>query len=97
MTVKSVICHDTSKIRVTDKEDTEKIVDFSLIPVCPIVQTGDTWYWGSFIRIGLDSDSGVVAYTEDVVNDFKSLVSSGEIDCCDVDYLGEFGCRVVCR
>lgn len=95
MALETVIGHDAAKIRVAGKEDTKEIVDLTLIPVGSIVQAGNTGDGGSFISVRLDSDAGVVADREQVVDDFKALVSGWVIGGSDGAELRELGSSVI--
>lgn len=76
MTLKSIICHDSSQIRVTEEENTEQIPNLSLVPIGGSENTSGTGNRGHFIRVRLDSDARVELDTEEVVDDFESLRSS---------------------
>jgi hypothetical protein len=89
MAIKSVVGHDSSEIWVSNEEDTEQIVDLSLIPVCSIVQTRNAGDWRCLVGVCLDTNSGVVAHAQEVVDNFESLVSGGKINSSDVGDLGE--------
>jgi hypothetical protein len=95
--IKAIICHDTSQIWVSNKEDAKEIVDLSFVPISPIVQARDTGNGGGLIRICLHSNSGVVAHAQEVVDNLESLVAGREVHGSDVGYLGELGRRVVYR
>ena len=97
MAVKSVVCHDTPQIRVPDEENAKEIIDLSLVPVGPIVEACDAWNRRGLVRICLDSDAGVMAHTQKVVDNFEPLFAGREVHGSDVRYLREFGRGVVYR
>lgn len=77
------------------KEDTKEIVDLTLVPVGSVVQAGDAGDGGGLIGVRLDSDAGVMADGEQVVDDFKALVSGWVIGGSDGAELRELGSSVV--
>lgn len=95
VTIETVVSHDTAQIRVSGEEDTEHVVDFTLVPQGTLKEAGDTGDGGSLVRVGLDTDARVVADTEEVVNDLEALVAGGEVDTSDIGDLGELGGSVV--
>jgi hypothetical protein len=95
MSIKSIVGHDSSEIWVANEEDTKQIINLSLVPVCSIVQTCDARNWRCLVGVCLDTDSGVVAHAQEVVDDFEPLVSGREIDSSDVGDLGKLRCGVV--
>lgn len=95
MAIKAIIGHDTTKIGVANEEDSEKVIDFSLVPVCAIVQATDAGNGTGFIGIGLDANAGVVTDTQQVVDDFEALVPGRVVDGGDVGDLGEFSGGVI--
>jgi len=97
VTLKSVIGHDTAEVRVADKEDTEQVVDFALVPIGAIEEANDARNRRGLVGVRLDPDSGVVADAEEVVNDLEPLVASGEVDGGNVADLGELSRGVVCH
>jgi hypothetical protein len=80
---------------VAHEEHAKEIVYFSFIPVCSIVKAGDTGNWRRFICICLDSDPRVMTNTEQVVDNFKSLVSGWKVNSSDISDLREFGRSIV--
>jgi hypothetical protein len=93
--VEAVIGHDATKIGVANKEDTEQVVDLTLVPVGTIVETAKRRYGSGLVGVGLDTDTGVVADGEHVVDNLEALVAGRVIDSGDVADLGEFGGGVV--
>lgn len=94
MSIETVVRHDASQIWVTNEEYTKQIVYLSLVPVGSVVQTCDAGNWRCFVGVCLDSNTGIVAYAEHIVNDLEPLVSGGVVDGCDVANSCEF-CRSV--
>lgn len=80
---------------MANEENAEEIVDLSFVPVCSVVQTCNAGNWRGLICVGLDSNAGVVAHTQQVIHNLESLVAGGEVDGSDVRYLGKFGRGVV--
>ena len=76
------------------EEDAKEVVHFTLVPVRAVVKVGDGGHWSCFVRVCLDSDTGVVSHGEKVVNDFEALRAGRVIDGGDVGDHGVFGCRV---
>lgn len=95
VSVETVVGHDSTQIGVVDEEDSEEIVDFSLVPVGAIVQTRDGWHGCRLVGVGLHPDAGVVADGEQVVDDLKALVARRVVDSRDVADLGKFGSGMV--
>lgn len=95
MAVESVVGHDSSEIRVANKEDTEQVVNLSFIPVSSIVQAGDRWDWLGLIGVSLDAKTGVMADTEHVVDNLESLVAGWEVNGGNVGNLGVLSGGVV--
>lgn len=93
--VEAVIGHDAAQIRVSGEEHTEHVVHLTLVPQSTLEETSHTGHGGGLIRVGLDTDTGVVANAEQVVDDFKALVAGGEVDTRDIGDLGELGGSVV--
>lgn len=97
MPIKSVVGHNSSKIWVTDKENSEHIIDLPLVPVGSIVKICDAGNRRCLVCVGLHSNPRVVADAQEIVDNLKSLVSGGEIDSGDIGNLGKLGGSVVCR
>jgi len=95
MTVKAVVRHDTSQIRMSSEEHSEKIVNLSLVPVGSIIQVADTGNRPSLICVCLDADTGVVSHTQQIVYNFESLLFRWIVDAGYVRDLGVLGCGVV--
>ena len=95
MPIESVVGHDPSEIRVSDKEDSEKVIHLSLVPVGTIVQTGDGRDRRRFVGVCLDSDARIVAHTQQVVDHFKPLVARWIVDGGNVRHLCKLGCSMV--
>ena len=93
--VETVVGHDATKIGVSDEEDSEQVVDLTLVPVGTIVKTANRRDGGGLVGVGLDTDTGVVTDREHVVNDLEALVAGRIIDSGDVADLGELGGGVV--
>jgi len=69
---------------VANEENTEQIVNLTLVPVGSVVERCDGWDWLCLVGVGLDSYAGVVANTEKVVHNLESLVATWVIDGCDI-------------
>lgn len=95
MSIKPIIRHDPSQIRVPHKKHPKQIIHFPLIPVGAVVEVADGGHGGGFVGVGFDADAGVVAHGEEVVDDFEAGVAGGVVDGGDVGDLGEFGGGVV--
>ena len=95
VSIKSVVGHDAAKIWVSNEEDTEQIVDLTLVPVGTVVESCDRWDWLGLVRVGLDSYPGVVAHREQVINDLESLVAAWKVDSGDIGDGGELGSCVI--
>jgi len=95
MTLEAVVGHDATEIGVAGEEDSKQIVNLALVPVGTIKEGGDAGNGGGLVGVGLDPDSGVVAHTEQVVDDLEALVTGGEVDGGDIADLGELGRGVV--
>lgn len=80
---------------MVDKEDTEQIVNFALVPIGSVIETCDGGNRGRLIGVGLDSNAGVVTDGQHVVDDLESLVSRRVVDGCDVGNAGKLGSGVV--
>ena len=80
---------------MSGEENTEHVVDLTLVPQSTFKQTSHTGDGSSLVGVGLDTDTGVVADTEHVVHDLEALVTGGEVDTRDVGDLGELGGGVV--
>lgn len=80
---------------MSNEEDTEQIVDLTLVPVGTVVESCDRWDWLGLVRVGLDSYPGVVAHREQVINDLESLVAAWKIDSGDIGDGGELSSCVV--
>lgn len=93
--IETVVGHDTAKIGVTDEEDTEQIVDLTLVPVGTIVETAKRRHRGGLVGVGLDTNTGVVADRKHVVDDLETLVTGRVVDGGDVADLGELCGSVV--
>lgn len=95
MTVETVVSHDTAQIGVSREEDTEHVVNLTLVPQGTLKQTSNTGNGSGLVRVGLDTDAGVITDAQQVVNDFETLVTGGEVDTSDIGDLGELGGGVV--
>lgn len=95
VSIETVVRHNTTQIRVAAEEDTKQVVDLTLVPQSSFVQTRHTGHGAGLVRIGLNTDTGVIADAQQVVDDLEALVTSGEINRGNIGDLGEFGCRVV--
>lgn len=95
VSIESIIGHDSPQVRVAGEEDTKEVVDFTLVPVCAIVEGCDGGYRRCLVGVALDADARVVADRKHVVNDLKALVACGIVDCGDVADLGELGSGVI--
>lgn len=95
MTVEAIVGHDAAKIGVAGEEDTEQVVDFTLVPEGTLKQAGHTRHGGGLVGVGLDADTGVVTDTEKVVDYLEALVAAGEVDSSDIGDLSELGRGVV--
>jgi len=95
VTLETIIGHDSSEIGVTGKEDTEKVVHLSFVPVGTIKKSGNTGDGRSLIGIGLNTDSRVVTDRKEVVDDFETVLARGVIRSSDSANLGELSGSVV--
>jgi hypothetical protein len=95
VSVETVVGHDASQVGVANEEDTEHVVDLTLIPVGAVVKTCDGGYGRCLIGVGLHADARVVADGEQVVDDLEALVAGRVVDGSDIADLGELGCGVV--
>lgn len=80
---------------MVDEEHTKHVVHLALIPVGAIIEGGKTGNGRGLVGVGLDTDAGVVADAEEVVDDLEALVTGGEVDGGDVADHGELGRGVV--
>jgi len=95
MTVEAIVRHDTSQIRMSSEEHSEKIVDLSFVPIGSIKQVTDTGNRPSLICVCLDTNAGVVSYAQQVVDNLESLLFCRIIDASYVGDLCVFRCGVV--
>jgi len=95
VSVEAVIGHDAPQIGVTDEEDTEHVVDLTLVPVGAVVEACDGGYRRGLVGVGLDANARVVTDGEHVVDDLEALVAGRVVDGGDVANLCEFGGGVV--
>ena len=93
--VEAVVGHDTSEIGVADEEDTEHVVDLTLVPVGAVVEACDGGYGRCLVGVGLHANARVVADGEQVVDNLETLVAGRVVDGSDVADLSEFGGGVV--
>ena len=77
------------------EEHSEKIVNFSLVPVGAVVEAANGRNGCGFVCVGLDPNARVVSNAQHVVHNFESLISCRVVNSCDVGNLGELGCGVV--
>lgn len=94
--LETVVGHDSAEIGVVGEVDTKQVVNLTLIPVGTVEERSDAGNGGGLVGVGLDTDTGVVADTEEVVDDLESLVSGRVVGSGDVADLGELGRGVVC-
>lgn len=80
---------------MSNEEDTEQIVDLTLVPVGTVVESCDRWDWLGLVRVGLDSYPGVMAHREQVINDLESLIPAWKVDSGDIGDGGELSSCVV--
>lgn len=80
---------------MASEEHAKEIVDLSLVPVGTVKETGDTGDGRDFVGVGLDTDTRVVADREEIVDDFKSVLSARVVGGSDRADLGELGSGVV--
>lgn len=80
---------------MTREEDTKHVVNFTLVPQCAIEKTGHTGDGLCLVTVCLDTDTRVVADTEHVVDNLKSLVAGGIVDRSYIGDLGVLGGGVV--
>lgn len=80
---------------MVDEEDTEEIVDFTLVPVGAVVERCDGRDGRGLVRVGLHPDARVVTDGQHVVDDLETLVAGGVVYGGDVGDLGELGGGVV--
>jgi len=95
VSVEAIVGHNASEIGVADEEDTEHVVDLTLVPVGTVVETCDGWYGRCLVGIGLHANARVVADREQVVDDLETLVAGRVVDGGDVADLGVLGGGVV--
>lgn len=95
MAIETVVSHDATQIRVANKEDTEEIVDLTLIPVGAIVEVRNGGDRCRFIGICFNAQASIVPHREQVVDDFKALIARWIINGSDVGHLGKLGGGVV--
>jgi hypothetical protein len=95
VSVEAVVGHDAPQIGVADEEDTEHVVDLTLVPVGTVVEACDGGYGRGLVGVGLDANARVVADGEHVVDDLEALVAGRVVDSGDVADLCEFGGGVV--
>lgn len=93
--LEAVIGHDAAEVRVAGEEDTEKIVDFALVPIGTPVESCDAGDRGRLISVGLDANAGVVADAKEVVDDLEALVPRRVVDSRDGRDLSKLGGGVV--
>lgn len=91
MPIEAVIRHDPSQIWVPDKKYAEEIIHLALIPICAVVQPGNAGHRRSFVGVRLDANARIVAYTEEIIDNFKALAPGGVVDGGDVSHRGELG------
>lgn len=80
---------------MADEENTEHIVNLTLVPVGSVVEGCDGWDRLCLVGVGLDSYAGIVADTEQVVHNLESLIATWEVNCCDIGNSSELGGSVV--
>jgi len=93
--IETVVGHDAAEIGVSNKEDTEQVVDFTLVPVGTVVETANRRDGSGLVGVGLDADTGVVADGKHVVDNLEALVAGRVINSGDVADLGELGGGVI--
>jgi hypothetical protein len=93
--VETIVGHDAAQVGVTNKEDTEQIVDLAFVPVGAVVKVAERWNGGGLVSVGLDPQARVVADGEHVVNNLETLVLGGVVDGGDVGNLSVLGGSVV--
>ena len=93
--VETVVSHDAAEIGVSNEEDTEQVVNLTLVPVGTVVEAAKRRDGSSLVGVGLDANTGVVADGKHVVDNLETLVAGRVIDSGDVADLGEFGGGVV--
>lgn len=94
MSIEPVVRHDSSQIGMIREEDAKHVVDFTLIPVCTVVQRCDRGHRRGFVRISLDPYPRVVRDAEHVVDDLETVLAGREIDGRDIRHHGVL-CGVV--
>lgn len=95
VSVKAVVRHDAPQVGVTSEEDTEHVVDLTLVPVGTVVEGCDGGDGRGLVGVGLHANAGVVADGKHVVDNLEALVAGWVIDGGDVADLGELGGCVV--
>jgi hypothetical protein len=95
VTIKTVVGHDAAEIGVTREENTKHVINLTLVPQSTLEQTGDTGDGGGLVTVGLDTNTRVETDTEQVIHDFETLITGGEVDASNVGNLGEFSGGVV--
>jgi hypothetical protein len=68
-----------SQIRVSTEKDAKHIPDLTFIPIRPSKQTRSRRDRGDLIRISLYPDSTRMSITQEVVDDFESVRTSGDV------------------
>lgn len=95
VSIETVVGHDAPQVGVANEEDTEHVVDLTLVPVGSVVETCDGRYGRCLVGVGLHANARVVADGEQVVDNLEALVASGVVDGSDVADLGVLGGSVV--
>lgn len=95
VSIKAVVRHDAPQVRVTGEEDTEQVVDLTLVPVGTVVEGCDGRDRRGLVGVGLHANAGVVADGKHVVDNLETLVAGWVVDGGDVADLGKFGGCVV--
>lgn len=95
MSVETIIRHYPPQIGMTDKEHSKEVIDFSLVPVRAVIERRDAWDRRGFIGIGLNPYPTVVPDTQQIVDNFETIVAARIVDCCDVGNHGVLSGGVV--
>lgn len=95
MALETVVGEDTAQVGVALEEDTEHIVDLTLVPVSGLEKAGSRGHSAELASVGLHADSGVEADAEHVVYNLESVFTAGEVGSSDVHERTELRTGVV--
>jgi hypothetical protein len=95
MALKSIVCKDSTQIRVVAEKDSIKIPSFPFIPVGGIEQLTSTRHMIRFSCIRFDPNPALMLKAQKVVHNFKPLLSLWEIYSTNVHDRLELTLRVI--